>query len=144
VFSFGARHGFVTTNPVENASVRKTDNRRGRFLTLDEVSLLGEAFNQVEAAGANPKAVAIARLWALTGCRRNDMAGLKVHEVKLDRRVQLAPIAAELRIYPIFRYNKNFATAGSYGATTQRMPGALGLEGVKALGGYSRLGRLEG
>ena len=85
VFSFGARHGFVTTNPVENASVRKTDNRRGRFLTLEEVSLLGEAFNQVEADGANPKAVAIARLWALTGCRRNEIAGLKVHEVKLDQ-----------------------------------------------------------
>jgi integrase len=85
VFSFGARHGFVTTNPVENASVRKTDNRRGRFLTLEEVSLLGEAFNQVEAAGANPKAVAIARLWALTGCRRNEIAELKVHEVKLGQ-----------------------------------------------------------
>ncbi len=85
VFSFGARHGFVATNPVENASVRKTDNRRERFLTLEEVSRLGAAFTQVEAEGANPKAVAIARLWALTGCRRNEIAELKVHEVKLDQ-----------------------------------------------------------
>ena len=84
VFSFGARHRFVTTNLAGNASVRKTDNRRVRFLTLDEVSVLGEAFNQVEADGANPEAVAIARPWALTGCRRNEIAELKVHEVKLD------------------------------------------------------------
>jgi integrase len=85
MFNFGARHSFVTTNPVENASVRKTDNRRERFLALEEVSRLGEAFNQVEAAGANPKAVAISRLWALTGCRRNEIAELKVHEVNLDQ-----------------------------------------------------------
>ena len=85
MFNFGARHGFVTTNPVENASVRKTDNRRERFLALEEVSRLGEAFNQVEADGANPKAVAISRLWALTGCRRNEIAELKAHEVNLDQ-----------------------------------------------------------
>jgi hypothetical protein len=64
MFNFGARHGFVTTNPVGNPSVRKTDNRRERFLALEEVSRLGEAFNQVETDGANPKAVAISWLWA--------------------------------------------------------------------------------
>lgn len=83
VFSFGCRHSFITKNPVEDASVRKTDNRRERFLTLEEVTRLGEAFEKVEEAGANPKAVAIARLWALTGCRRNEIAALKVHEVNL-------------------------------------------------------------
>ena len=46
---------------------------------------MGEAFNRVEVNGANPNAVAIARLWALTGCRRNEIAELKVHEVKLDQ-----------------------------------------------------------
>jgi len=83
VFSFGGRHGFVAKNPVEDASVRKTDSRRERFLTLEELTRLGEAFDQVEGDGANPKAVAIARLWALTGCRRNEIAALKVHEVNL-------------------------------------------------------------
>ncbi|MDR3528687.1 MAG: integrase arm-type DNA-binding domain-containing protein [Rhizomicrobium sp.] len=83
VFSFGARHRFNAKNPVEQASVRKTDNRRERFLTLEEVSRLGEAFDKVEARGANPKAIAISRLWALTGCRRNEIAELKVHEVNL-------------------------------------------------------------
>ncbi len=71
--------------PSEKASVRKTDNRRERFLTLKEVSRLGAAFDKVETDGANPKAVAIARLWALTGCRRNEIAELKGHEVNLER-----------------------------------------------------------
>jgi len=85
VFSFAGRHGFVQKNPVEKASVRKTDNRRERFLTLEEVGRLGAAFEEVETGGANPKAVAIARLWALTGCRRNEIAAIKVHEVNLQR-----------------------------------------------------------
>jgi len=83
VFNFAGRHGLVARNPVEKASVRKTDDRRARFLTLEEVARLGEAFDKVETDGANPKSVAIARLWALTGCRHNEIAGLKVHEVNL-------------------------------------------------------------
>jgi hypothetical protein len=35
LFSFGRRHGFVTKNPVEGASVRKTDNRRERLWDAD-------------------------------------------------------------------------------------------------------------
>lgn len=75
----------VTHNPVEDASVRKTDNKRTRFLSIEEVKRLGSALDAVEAAGANAKAVNIARLWALSGCRRNEIAGLKWSEVDLER-----------------------------------------------------------
>lgn len=75
----------VTHNPVEDASVRKTDNKRTRFLSIDEVKRLGEALNALEFEGVNPKAVNIARLWALSGCRRNEIAGLKWVEVDRDR-----------------------------------------------------------
>ena len=75
----------VTHNPVEDASVRKTDNKRTRFLSIEEVKRLGGALDAVEAEGANPKAVNIARLWALSGCRRNEIAGLKWSEVDLER-----------------------------------------------------------
>lgn len=85
VFSFAVRRGIMQDNPVERAAVRKTDNRRERFLTLEEVSKLGKAFDELEAAGANAKAVAIARLWALTGCRRDEIAGLRWSEVDLER-----------------------------------------------------------
>src|SRR3546814_5874268 len=67
------------------AAVRKTGNPRERFLTCEEVKKLGEAFDRLEADCTNPKAIAIAGLWALTGCRRNEIAGLKWREVDLDR-----------------------------------------------------------
>jgi integrase len=85
VFSFAARRSIVQENPVDRASIRKTDNRRQRFLTLEEVTRLGAAFDELEAGGANSKAVAIARLWALTGCRRDEIAGLRWFEVDAER-----------------------------------------------------------
>lgn len=84
VFSFALRSEIVTRNPCESAAVRKTDNRRERFLSLEEVTRLGIALDEVEAEGVNPKAVNIARLWALTGCRREEIAGLRWSEVRLD------------------------------------------------------------
>jgi integrase len=85
VFSFAVRRCIVQENPVDRASIRKTDNRRQRFLTLEEVTRLGAAFDELEAGGANSKAVAIARLWALTGCRRDEIAGLRWPEVDAER-----------------------------------------------------------
>jgi integrase len=85
VFSFAQRRRIVSANPVAMASVRKTDNRRERFLSLDEVKKLGEALTALEAEGVNTKATNICRLWTLTGCRRNEVAGLKWSEVDLER-----------------------------------------------------------
>lgn len=85
VFSFAARRSIVPNNPCDRAAVRKTDNRRDRYLTLDEVKRLGEAFDALEYHGANPKALNIARLWALTGCRRDEIAGLRWTEVDFSR-----------------------------------------------------------
>lgn len=85
VFNFAKRRGIIAANPCDIAAVRKTDNKRDRYLTLEEVKHLGEAFTALEAAGANVKAVTIARLWALTGCRRDEIAGLMWSEVDFDR-----------------------------------------------------------
>lgn len=85
LFSFAQRQRIVAANPVSTASVRKTDNRRERFLSLDEVKRLGAALDAVENCGANPMALNQARLWALTGCRRNEVAGLKWSEVDFER-----------------------------------------------------------
>ncbi|UHD45823.1 site-specific integrase [Aureimonas altamirensis] len=84
VFSFAQRREIVKGNPCETAAVRKTDNRRERYLTLDEVTRLGAALDELEAEGVNAKAVNIARLWALTGCRRDEIAGLRWSELFVD------------------------------------------------------------
>lgn len=84
VFSFAMRRGLVKANPVTLASVRKTDNVRVRQLSMDELKRLGEALDELEKAGVNPKAVNIARLWALTGCRRDEIAGLQWSEVDFE------------------------------------------------------------
>ena len=81
VFSFARRRGIVAVNPVDAAAIRKTDNKVERFLTLDEVQSLGAALRALEAEGLNPKAANITRLWALTGCRRDEIAGLQWCEV---------------------------------------------------------------
>jgi integrase len=85
VFSFAVRRGIVPANPCDIAAIRKTDNKRERFLTLEEVQRLGEAFDMLEKAGTNAKALNIARLLALTGCRRDEIAGLRWTEVDFER-----------------------------------------------------------
>lgn len=85
VFSFACRHGVAQGNPCEKAVVQKTDNHRTRFLTLEEVQLLGAACDALQEEGVNAKALNITRLWALTGCRRQEIAELKWHEVDFDR-----------------------------------------------------------
>src|SRR5829696_4742352 len=85
MFTFAVRRRLATENPCAAAAINKTDNRRTRFLDLGEVRKLGAVLVDMEARGLNPKAANIARLWALTGFRRNEAAGLKRSEVDWDR-----------------------------------------------------------
>lgn len=85
VFSFASRREIVNRNPCDRAAVRKTDNQKDRYLTLAEVQRLGEAMDELASEGTNPKALDIMRLWALTGCRRDEIAGLKWGEVDFDQ-----------------------------------------------------------
>jgi integrase len=84
VLSFAKRRGLSPSNPVGDAAVRKTDGRRDRFLSLDEIRNLGAALNALEQEGMNHKAANIVRLWMLTGCRRDEIAGLKWSEVDFE------------------------------------------------------------
>lgn len=85
VFSFAVRREIVEVNPCEKAVVRKTDNRRERFLSIDEVKQLGTALDELETEGLNLKALQITRLWVLTGCRRQEIAELKWDEIDFER-----------------------------------------------------------
>ena len=85
MFNFAKRRELVSQNPC--LMVRKPAiNKRTRFLNLDEMKRFGDALGALEAsAAANAKAIAIMRLWALTGCRRDEIAGLKWSEVDFGR-----------------------------------------------------------
>lgn len=84
VFTFAVRQELVLANPC--APVKKpADGKRDRFLMLDEVKRLGAALDAMKAEGANPKAIAIMRLWALTGCRRDEIAGLRWSEIDFEQ-----------------------------------------------------------
>lgn len=87
VFTFAQRRELVSANPVAAAGVSKTDGRRKLedCLSVDDVQRLGAALVELESEGVNRKAVDIARLWALTGCRRNEIAGLRWSEVDRER-----------------------------------------------------------
>jgi integrase len=84
VFNFAIRLELAEHNPT--AAVKKVPIKsRTRFLTLEEIKLLGAGISELEANSANAKAVAIMRLWALTGCRRDEIAALKWHEIDFDK-----------------------------------------------------------
>ncbi|WP_192356314.1 site-specific integrase [Mesorhizobium mediterraneum] len=85
MFTFAMRRNLAPLNPCENAAIRKTDNRRTRYLSIEEVRRLGQALEQLQEEGVNPKALDITRLWALTGCRRDEIAALKWSEVDFER-----------------------------------------------------------
>ena len=83
VFTFAIRQSLLIFNPC--VPVRKRpDQRRTRFLSLEELGRLGGAFRDLENEGVNPKAIAIMRLWALTGCRRDEIARLKWSEIDFE------------------------------------------------------------
>ena len=83
IYSFAIRQEWVAANPC--APIKKpADRRRTRFLSLDEIKRLGAALDALEKQGANPKAIAIMRLLALTGCRRDEIAALRWSEVDLQ------------------------------------------------------------
>ena len=85
LFTFAMQHRIVTENPVATAAVRKIDNKRERYLSLSEMERLGAALMELEAEGMKAKAADIIRLWAITGCRRNEICALKWSEVDLAR-----------------------------------------------------------
>ena len=60
---------------------------RQRFLSATELNALSDALKAAEGAKANAHAIAIIRLLALTGARRNEIAGLKWSEVDFERSV---------------------------------------------------------
>ena len=75
ILEFARRNQIIQTNPARG--VRKyPDEKRRRFLSIDELKALGEAMRKLELLGGNKTALAAIRLLLLTGCRRNEVLTL--------------------------------------------------------------------
>jgi integrase len=83
VFSFAVKRELLKGNPVKLAD-KPPEGKRESYLKLEGVEKLGSALEEVEAEGGNPMAINMIRLLLLTGCRRNEIAGLRWSEVDLD------------------------------------------------------------
>lgn len=83
IFSFAQRQGVRTDNPCRGVR-RYADGANERFLNQAEIAQLGAALSKAESGGANANAINIIRLLAMTGARRNEIAGLQWSEVDLE------------------------------------------------------------
>src|SRR5262245_24323228 len=75
IFEFGKRHGLIVDNPARGIR-RFPDNKRRRFLSLDEIAALGQAMREAAADGENRTGVAAIHTLLLTGCRRSEVLAL--------------------------------------------------------------------
>lgn len=83
VLSFAVERGLSDDNPVRGVKKYK-EGKRTRFLSNSEIAHLGETLRRAEANGANPYSIAAIRLLILTGCRKNEILGLRWDEVDFD------------------------------------------------------------
>jgi integrase len=75
ILEFARRHRIVAENPARGVR-RFPDEKRRRFLSLDELAALGKAMRTAEAEGENQTGIAAARALLLTGCRKTEILGL--------------------------------------------------------------------
>jgi integrase len=84
IFTFAIREGMLEDNPARMVK-RWKDRTLERYLNQEELERLGKALCDAEAAGENPKAIAIIRLLALTGARKGEITNLIWAEVDFDK-----------------------------------------------------------
>lgn len=90
IFKFAINRRLCADNPAKGVQ-RFKDKHRDRLLSPRELATLGDALTAALVQGANASHVAIVRLLALTGARKNEIARLRWSEVDLEgSRLQLA------------------------------------------------------
>ncbi len=101
IFAFAIRRGLCAESPSKGVK-RYRDQSRERFLSPKELGQLGDALAASEASGANPSHLAIIRLLALTGARKNEIRCIRWAEVDLEGyRLNLADSKTGKRAVPL-------------------------------------------
>ena len=88
MFNLAERWGLRpdNSNPCRHVE-RYREKRRERFLSNDELARLGQALAEAEANATEPlSAIAAVRLLILTGCRLQEVLGLRWDQVDYERR----------------------------------------------------------
>jgi len=75
ILEYAKRLKLIKDNPARGVK-KPPDRKQRRFLTLKEITKLGEKMREAEAAGENGTALAALRLLLLTGLRRMEALGL--------------------------------------------------------------------
>ena len=75
ILEFARRHRIIAENPARGVR-RFPDEKRRRFLSLDELTALGKAMREAEAEGENRTGIAAAGALLLTGCRKMEILAL--------------------------------------------------------------------
>ncbi|MFZ1414319.1 MAG: integrase family protein [Defluviicoccus sp.] len=76
-FAWACERGMIPSNPARGVKAFKGEKRE-RFLSVDELARLGEALAaMVDGHELNPKAAAIIKLLALTGCRKAEITTMQ-------------------------------------------------------------------
>ena len=104
ILEYAKRLKLIKDNPARGVK-KPPDRKQRRFLTLKEITKLGETIREAEATGENAIALAAIRLLLLTGLRRMEALGLSRASVDGRARcirfedtksgAQLRPIGAE-------------------------------------------------
>lgn len=79
IFSYAIELGLISANPVHGVE-RFPDKKNERFLSLIEISTLGEALRTARCEGVNEMALTIIELLLLTGARRGEIESLRWSE----------------------------------------------------------------
>jgi integrase len=101
IFAFAVERRMRSDNPAK-AVTRYPDVKRERFLSPKELASLSAALSALEADGYHKAPLAVLRLLALTGARKNEIARLRWCEVEAERRlIRLGDSKTGAKVIPL-------------------------------------------
>ena len=101
IFAFAVERRMRSDNPAKGVT-RYPDVKRERFLSPKELAALSDALSGLEADGYHKAPLAVLRLLALTGARKNEIARLRWSEVETERRlIRLGDSKTGAKVIPL-------------------------------------------